>query len=160
MSTYQAKDNIVLGQQLSVQRLVLHFTITGGSGTPSAVSIVNPQPYLVGFKTAGVNQTTAMLNPGETAPTWTTVDASGEFGALVVINENLVEVYDAQLIDRLSNSVCYANVTATPVGGITTSTATPSTGGQKIALQLKSPLDLTSSATGDYALIVEYSVQE
>jgi len=159
MPQYQSKDSIVLGSQLKTQRLVLPFTVTGGNGTPANVLFVPNDPYIVGFASASVNQTTAMLSPGETAPTFTTVDASGEFGALVTINEVVTLVQAAQIVSLTTNAVCYANTTATPAGGITVGTGAGPYG-QHIALNCKIPTDLTSSATFTGALIVEYSVAE
>lgn len=150
--SYQARDTLVLGRQIRTQRLVLPFTVTGGNGTPANVSFVPEDPAIIGFKSASVDQTAAMLATGETAPTYTTTDASGIFGALVAINETVTKVANAQIVDRLANSVCYANVTATPAGGITAGTG----GGQKIALQCKIPTDLTSSSTFNGCVIVEY----
>lgn len=149
---FQAKDNQVLTRQLKVQRLSIPFTVTGGNGTPANVSFVPDEPSLLGFKSASVNTTTALLATGETAPTYTTTDASGVFGALVVINETVTKVVNAQIYDVLANTVCYANATATPTGGITAGTG----GGQKIALQCKIATDLTSSSTFTGCLVVEY----
>jgi len=153
MPSYQAQDSLVLGRQLKTQRLVLPFTVTGGNGTPANVSFVADDPAIIGFKSASVDQTAAMLATGETAPTYTTTDASGIFGALVAINETIGKVFNAQIVDRKANSVCYANITATPAGGITAGTG----GGKKIALQCKIPTDLTSNTTFDGVVIVEYS---
>jgi hypothetical protein len=159
MPQYQAKDNVVLGRQLKVQRLVLPFTVTGGNGTPANVSFVADDPAIAFFKSASVDQITGALSTNETLPTYTTTDASGIFGALVVVNEVVGKVLNAQIVDRKANSVCYANVTGTPAGGITVGTGSL-TYGQKIALQCKIPTDLTSSSTFDGALIVEYQTSK
>lgn len=153
--SFQAKDPLVLGRQLKIQRLVLPLTITGGNGTPANVAIVCDDPALVGIKTASVDQVTALLAVGETLPTYTTTDASGIFGALVVVNEPLAKVLSALIVDLKANSVCYANVTATPAGGVTAGTG----GGSKIALQCKIPTDLTSASVFNGSIIVEYAVK-
>lgn len=152
MPQYQATDSIVLGRQLKTQRLTLPFTVTGGNGTPANVSFVQDDPAIVGFKSASVDQTAAMLATSETAPTYTTTDASGIFGALVALNETVGKVLACQIVDRKANSVCYANITSTPTGGITAGAG----GGKKIALQCKIPTDLTSSSAFDGVLVVEY----
>lgn len=155
MSSYQANDPNVLRVQLANQQLRIPFTVTGGNGTPGNVVFTTPYGAIAGFQSASVDGTTPMLASGETAPTYTTTDSTGIFGALVAINEPVALVTDAEIVSQTTNGVCYANLTATPAGGITAGDG----GGQKIALQCTIPTDLTSSAEFFGCLVVNYQTK-
>lgn len=153
-ASFSAKQDLVRNKQLKVQQISLPFVITGNA-TPASVVLTPEDPSILFLQTQGVNQVTAALASGETAPTYTTVDANGTFGALVAIGETLVKVVDAQIVSRTGEQVCYAYLPSAPSNGITAGTG----GGKKIALQCKIPASLISTGTGfDGTLLVEYVV--
>lgn len=155
MSTaFQPKTDAVLERVLKTQSVSLAVKIVGNASA-AAVAITADDPSILFINTAAVNQITAALATGETAPTYTLTDSSGTFGALVAVNESLAKVISARLVNRTANTVCYANVTATPTGGITAGTG----GGSKIALQCTCATDFTGANTFDGTLVVEYQVR-
>lgn len=154
MSTpFQAKDTLVLGRQLKVQKLVIPFAITGNA-TPASVVLRSDEPGILFLRSEGVDQITSAngaIDSGETA-TYTVAasDASGIFNLLVKINEQIEKVQQARVVSRTTgvSHPCFLG----DADGI-------SGNGNKIMLTCDSTVDL-SSANLDACLEVEYVVSE
>ena len=101
MSTsYYAKNDLQMRNQLKYQQLTLPFKIVGNA-TPSSVVISQDDPSILYLKTQGVDQITAALSSGETAPTYAAPnDASGIFNILVRVQEPIVRVAYAYISSR------------------------------------------------------------
>ena len=94
MPNFPAKDSLVLGRQLKVQRLVIPFSIVGHA-TASAVSISKDEPALLFIKTEGVDQITAVVDG---SPTLTSAnDANCIFNILVNVGESIAKVMHANV---------------------------------------------------------------
>jgi hypothetical protein len=147
--SYEAKDSIVLDRQLKVQELAIPFTITGNA-TPASKSQVTDEPAVLFLQTQGVNditEATGALDPGETYPSVTTVDANGTFGALVKVSEQISKVVSAKFVSRASTEIL-----ACQILGLSSS-------GDKFVIQVDSAVSL-AAANIDATLEVMYIVAE
>jgi hypothetical protein len=160
MATFDALQDNVRDAQQTRQRLVLPINIVGNT----TAGLVNPSAYdpsILTLKTGAVDQTAVVTTAaGATPPTFTPVDSTGSFGALITIGEYVSLVVNAQLVNLTANTVCYANITATPTGGIVTGTTGVDGylyfGPTMIALNCKCNTDFTGANTFNGVLIVEY----
>ncbi len=105
--SFESKNELVMGRQLKVQRLVIPFTITH-SATPSAVVIHSDEPSVMFIQSEGVNEITAALAAGETATyTVSPVDASGTCNILIKLQpeERCAKVMRAGVVERATGVV-------------------------------------------------------
>lgn len=150
---FSAKDPLVRGRQLKVQRLVIPFAITGNA-TPASVVLRSDEPAVLFLRSEGVDQITSSsgaLDSGETATYSTSpVDATGIFNILVKVSEPIEKVCRAAVVSRTTGVAqpCYLG----DADGI-------SGNGNKIMLTCDSVVNL-SSANLDACLEVEYVVAE
>lgn len=153
-ASFQAKDSQVRDRQLLVQSIVIPFSIVGNA-TSTAVLPTNDEPSILFMNTQGVNQITAALSPGEAVPTYVSPsDGLGKFSILVKINEQLVKVVDAFMVQRAGaagNEVVACRLANTT--GL-------SADGDKICLDADSAIAINASNTLDYALHVAYVTHE
>lgn len=163
-ASFQAKDEIVLGRQLKVQRLVLPFSIVG-SATSTSVQHSADEPAVLFLRTQGVdNITTASgaLSSADTAPSFgdAPVDANGVFNALVKVGETVSKVCSVRLSRRGATIAAAAAQVASL--GTATGIVQLSAGGNstKIAISCDCDVDLSGANTADLCLEVEYIVSE
>lgn len=151
---YEAKDQIVRGQQLLVQALSIPLKIVGNA-TAASVALSSDLPSRLFLKTSSVDQITGALLANETA-TYTTspADASGQFQILIRMNEPVAKICNASLFQLDGANAQYAYLGSST--GITTGTA----GGQAIMLIGKSNVDFTGANTLNACLVVEYETSE
>lgn len=156
MSSFDAKNSIVLDRQLEVQKLSIPLVIVGNA-TAASVSLRDDEPAVLFLASAAVDQITPALSVGETATySAAAVDATGVFHLLVRIQEPVLKVVRATVVSRTdgTSKPCYLG-SAT---GITTGTGTYS--GQDIMLICTATVDFTGANTLDACLEVEYVVDE
>lgn len=151
--SFQAKESLVLGRQLKVQRLVIPFVITGHA-TAASKAIVTDEPSILFIATEGLSHITVAkgaIDSGETVPTFdlTADDSDGKINLLVKVGEAISKVVQAQVINRVDGTLepAYVDATAT------------SENGDKIRINCDSDVDL-SAGNMDACLIVEYIVSE
>lgn len=150
MPNYYAKNELVQGRQLKVQRLVIPFAITGNA-TASAVSISRDEPALLFLKTEGVDEITPALDSADGTPTLTAAnDANGIFNLMIKISEQVGKVMHAQVVGR--DAATLVVCTLADSDGI-------SAAGDKILLDCDTAVDL-SAANLDACLELEYVVAE
>lgn len=150
--SYQSKSALVSGRQLSVQRLVIPFTVTGNA-TPASVVLKSDEPSVLFLRSQGVDQITVAngaLDSGETA-TYTVAanDANGIMNFLVKLEEVCVKVMRANVTDRVAGGSQPCKLG--DADGISSN--------GKIMLTMDSTIDF-SAANGDLCLDVEYIVAE
>jgi hypothetical protein len=154
-----AKDVLVHGRKLKVQRLVIPFTIVGHATSTSVTHTVD-EPGVLFLKTEGVDNITAVIESDETAPTFgdSPSDANGVFNALLKIGEQVSKVCSV----RLSRRGATIATAAAQVASLGTSTGIVvlAAGGNsdKIALSCDCTVALNSGNTADLCLEVEYIV--
>jgi len=152
MASFQAKDTLVLGRQLEVQSLKIPFVITGNA-TPASVVALSDEPAVLFIKTAGIDQITPALDVGESLPTYVSqVDASGTFSILLKIQEQLVKVVSAKLVQRAA--------VASVVSCSMANTTGISSSGSDIALNAVSGTDFATGGVLDACLEVNYITAE
>lgn len=107
---YQAKDELVRGRQLKVQKLVIPFLITANA-TPASVVVRNDEPAVLFIRSEGVDQITSSagaLASGETA-TYSVAahDANGILNFYIKLgsDEDCLKVMYAVVIDRVNGTV-------------------------------------------------------
>lgn len=154
MPQYPAKDEVLNGRQLKVQRVSIPLSIVGNA-TPASVVPRNDEPARLFLQTEGVDQITGALASGETA-TYTTAasDANGVFRALLRVNESVEKVVSLQCFNRVSGVLELAFLGSAT--GITTGTG----GGKSIMIAVDSATALNAGNTLSACLIVEYVVAE
>lgn len=147
MPNFPAKDELVLGRQLKVQRLVIPFVITHHA-TASAVAISRDEPALLFLKTQGIDQITAVADG---SPSFTSAnDANGIFNLLVKISEPVAKVMHAEVISRDAAALVVCTLANT--SGL-------SAAGDKIVLNCDTAVDL-SAADLNACLCLEYVIAE
>lgn len=144
---FQSKDELVLGRQLKVQRLVIPFVITAHA-TASLVAISCDEPALLFLKTEGVDQITAVTDgtPSFASPS----DSAGTFNILVKLSEVAAKVMHAQVIGR--NAALVKNCTLANTTGLTAAA-------DKIVLNCTTAINETTTST-NACLLVEYVIAE
>lgn len=147
MPNYYAKDELVQGRQLKVQRLVIPFTITHNA-TASLVVIGRDEPALLFLKTQGVDEITAVADGSPTLAAAN--DAAGTFNILVKLNEQIVKVMNAQVDGRTAALV--AGCTLANITGLTAA-------GDKIVLNCTTGVN-SSTTDLDACLCLEYVAAE
>lgn len=159
MPSYEAKDSIVEGRQLKVQRLSIPFVITGNA-TAASVVIGCDEPAVLFLKTEGVDQITEASGCLDDAAEETALnfndaasDASGIFNLCVKIKEPIGRYIVSHVTSRLDgvSHPCYI--------GDTTESDGQSANGDKLLLTCNSTINFTS-ADLDADLEVEYVVSE
>lgn len=147
MSNYNAKDELVLGRQLKVQRLVIPLAITANA-TPASVVLANDAPGVLFLKSEGVDQIAAVADG---TPSFTAAnDANGIFNLLVKISEPVAKVMHAEVISRNASVLVVCTLANT-----TGKTAAD----DKIVLNCDTAVNLTTTNL-DACLVVEYVIQE
>lgn len=151
---YDAKNELVAGRQLKVQRLSIPLSVAGNA-TPASVVLRNDEPAVLFLQSEGVDQITAALAANETA-TYTVAasDANGVVRALVKIQESVEKVVAAYACRRDAFEMIPVRL------GSASGISTGSAGGKSIMLALDSALALNAANTLDACLIVEYIVAE
>lgn len=147
MPNYSAKDELVQGRQLKVQRVSIPFVITANA-TPASVAIACDEPAVLFLKTEGVNQIAAVADGSPTLASAN--DAAGTFNVLVRINESVAKVMQAQVIGRAAALV--KNCTLANTTGLTAA-------GDKIVLNCTTAVNLSTTSL-DGCLVVEYVTAE
>lgn len=153
MSSYDAKQPLVLGRQLEVQKLTIPLLIVGNA-TPADVSLASDEPSVLFLRSAGVDQITAALASGEVATySVSPVDATGVFNILVKVQEPILKVEKATVINRLDGTLkpCY-------LGSASGITVINSLEGTSIMLTCTSGADFATGATLNACLEVQYIV--
>lgn len=149
MPNYAAKDELVQGRQLKVQRLVIPFSIVGNA-TASLVSISRDEPALLFIKTEGVDEITAVADG---TPSFTAAnDANGIFNILVKISESVAKVMHAKVCLRDTVNKIYGCSLANTTG--------LTAAGDKIVLNCDGDVALNAGNTLNAVLEVEYVVAE
>jgi len=153
MSSYYGKQELVMGSQLKVQSLSLHFFIDGDA-VAANVKHRPDEPAVLFLKTEGVDDVTSStgaLDSGEASPTFTAPsNAMGKFGCLIKVGEKIKRVVSAMAVRQDSPEV--VSCTLANSTGL-------SANGDKIVLNVDSAADL---AAGDYrgAIEIHYVVDE
>lgn len=154
--SYQAKDQGVFGRQLKVQKISVPFTITANA-TPASKSIAVDEPAILFLRVEGIDKistSTGALQASESLPSGgvTLSDASGNFIALALIQENLAKVVSVKVCGRGSSDL----LKSCEVLGFTTGGASP---GQSVVCNVRTGVDLSSTSL-DAVLEIEYIVAE
>lgn len=164
MSTsYQPKNDKVLGRQLKVQKLVIPFQIVG-SATAANVVATSDEPALMFFNTEGVtgiSTGTGALDAGDTATyAVAPVDANGTFNVLIKVGENVEKVCSARCM-RLATALASADdVMICALGSTAGVVQNGGANGSKIMITVDGELSLAASNTLSACLEVEYVVAE
>jgi hypothetical protein len=164
MSTsFQAKQDKVLGRQLKVQTLCIPFTIVG-SATAANVVATSDEPALMFFNTEGVtgiSTATGALNSGDTA-TYAVApnDANGTFNVLVKIDEVVEKVCTYRCVRRATALASADDAMVVALGSTAAVVQNGGTNGTKIMLTVDGELSLAAANTLDACLEVSYVVAE
>lgn len=157
---FQSKDSQVLQAQLKAQRLVIPFKIVGNASS-TAVSHQPDEPSILFLKTEGKDDITAALEDGDVATYSVAADNSdGTFNVLVKLNEKVVKVCGYRCVRRSTVLAEADDVMIVALGNAQGAVQNDSENGTSIMLTIDGQLDLTTSATLDACLELDYVVQE
>lgn len=151
--SYNAQNEIVLGKQLKVQELALNFSIVGNA-TPASKVVSVDDPALLFLNVQGISGITVASGAVDSseelsAITFSTAtDSSGVFNILVRIDEPVLKVCAAYIVQRNGANVTSATLTSAPSNSITS-------GGNKFVFNATAPAAFTSG-TYDACLVVKY----
>lgn len=151
-SAFSPKDEKVANRALRVQELCLNFTVLGHA-TPASKTVTKDEPSILYLNFEGLNQTTAALETGDTAPTYAApADATGIFNVLIDIGEPVAKVLAAQCIPRNIAAGAFAlTLPSAPATGVIAGT-----NGDKIALNGDTAVDLSAANLLDACIAVKY----
>ena len=145
MSSYDAKDPLILDRQLEVLEVCIPLFVTANA-TPASKSLSNDEPSRLFLNAQGISQITlangAVNSAAElSAITFASVasgDATGILNGLLRFNEPVIKVLSLELIPRTGGSVVACSLVSAPSSGITSS-------GQSVAFNLTSSVNLATT---------------
>lgn len=163
-SGYYPKSTQVMQRSISVQRLVIPFTITHNA-TPANKVLGTDEASIVFLQTQGItqiNSTSGALNTGESAPPFdlSAADASGAFNLLINVNPGggvpgngdvVIKIMQARISDRTTGATyaTYHNSTNPDLAG----------SGSQMLINCASGVNFATTDLNG-CLAIEYTVQE
>ena len=157
MANYDAKDVIVRDRLLETLEICIPFLITHNA-TPASKSMNEDEPALLFLNTQGIQDITLADGAVDSAAELAALtfaapnDASGIFNLLLRINEPVIKIVSAQILQRGGSEMINCTFVTGSTNGITSA-------GNKVVFNADSAVNF---ATTDYdaTLVVNYVVGE